>query len=98
MQLKFEQKVKIKKILREHNIKKAGIFGSYARNEASDNSDLDLIIELSKNDLIELIAIKQDLEEELRLSVDIITYNGLIKFSRKKRFKEEVLNEQEIIL
>ena len=98
MKLKSEQKNKLKKILKKHNIKKAGIFGSYARDEASNNSDLDLIVELQKKDLFELISIKQDLEEELNLSVDIIPYNGLMKFSRKQRFKEEVLNEQEIIL
>ena len=67
-------------------------------NEANNDSDLDLIVELSKNDLFGLISLKQDLEEELNLFVDIITYNGLIKFSRKERFKEEVLKEQEIIL
>lgn len=98
MQLKTGHKDKIKKILKEHNIKRAGVFGSYAKNEANDDSDLDLIVELSKNDLFGLISLKQDLEEELNLSVDIITYNGLIKFSRKERFKEEVLKEQEIIL
>lgn len=98
MKLNPEQKDKLKKILKNHNIKNAGIFGSYAREDASNNSDLDLIVELPKKDLFELISIKQDIEEELNLSVDIIPYDGLMKFSRKERFKEEILNEQEIIL
>ena len=34
----------------------------------------------------------------LDLSVDIITYSGLIKFSKKERFKDDVMREQEIIL
>ncbi len=45
-------KEEIKKVLKKHNIEKAGIYGSYARGEANEKeSDIDLIVELSENSL-----------------------------------------------
>jgi hypothetical protein len=99
MDLSQEQKQKIKAILIKHNIKKAGIFGSYARGEAvTGKSDLDIIVELSQNDLFELTAVKLDIEEALDLSVDIITYSGLQKFAKKEEFKKEVIRNQESLI
>lgn len=88
----------IKDILKKHNIKKAGVFGSYARGEATDSSDLDLVVELAKNDLFELAGLKMDLEEKLNISTDIITYSGLRNFAKKEEFKKAVLDEQVIII
>ncbi len=52
-----------KAILIKYDIKKAGIFGSYARGDAREGySDIDLIVEPAKNDLFELSALKADLE------------------------------------
>ena len=93
MDLSTEQKRKIKKILRNHNIKKASIFGSYARGEANNSSDIDILVEPDQRSLFELIGIKQDLEDELELKVDINTFNGL-NYSEREGLKDEVLEEQ----
>ena len=85
-------KEKIKTVLKKHNIDKAGLYGSYARGEASEKeSDIDLIVELPENNLFALTSLKRDLEEELGLEVDIITYSGIKNFARKEDFKERVL-------
>ncbi|MFW6311143.1 MAG: nucleotidyltransferase family protein [Nanoarchaeota archaeon] len=93
MDLTTEQKRKIKKVLRKHNIKKASIFGSYARGEANNNSDIDILVEPAQKSLFELVAIKQDLEDELELKIDINTFNGL-NYTERKGLKDEVLEEQ----
>ena len=92
-------KEEIKKVLKKHNIEKAGIYGSYARGEANEKeSDIDLIVELSENNLFALASLKRDLEKVLGLEVDIITYSGIKNFARKEEFKKRVLEEQEILL
>jgi predicted nucleotidyltransferase len=50
---------------RSFGVKKIGLFGSYARGEVSEGSDIDIVVELEKPDLFYLIGIKQTLEEAL---------------------------------
>jgi len=97
MRLTNQAKEKIKDILQNYNIKRAGIYGSYARGEADKSSDIDIVVELSKKSLFELVGVKQDIEEATGLEVDITTYNGLDN-SRREGFKERVLKEEEKII
>lgn len=97
MQLSKEMISKIEKILRDRNVSKASIFGSYARGDASDNSDIDLLIEPAKKSLFEIAGIKMDLEKALDKEFDVLTYNGL-NYSRDAEFKERVLKEHMIII
>ena len=64
----------VTKIAELHPIKKAFYFGSYADGKATDNSDLDLLLEFDKPrvSLFLLSAIKLDLEEQLKIPVDVI--------------------------
>ena len=57
-----------------HPIKKVSYFGSYADGQATSKSDLDLLIEFHKPavSLFVLSAIKIDLEEQLKIPVDVI--------------------------
>lgn len=51
-----------------------GIFGSFARNEQTKNSDLDILIDLqTKLNLLDLIGIEQELSEKLGIKVDLVT-------------------------
>jgi len=58
----------------EYKISKIGIFGSTARGEANDESDVDIVICISEPDFFTLAGIKNDLEVRLKKSVDIVTY------------------------
>lgn len=51
-----------------------GIFGSYARDEDSSTSDLDILVDFEKTvNLLDLIGLELDLSEKLGIKVDLIT-------------------------
>lgn len=82
-------------ILRRHHVKRAGIFGSFARGEATAKSDVDFLIEYRgrKKSLFDLVELKADLEEILNRKVDLITYRSIYW-----RLREGILAEQVVIL
>lgn len=61
-------------ILRQYGATKVGIFGSYARNEATPESDLDLLVDFAeRKSLLTLARIRRELTEALGLEVDLLT-------------------------
>lgn len=84
-------KPKIVSILKSRGIKKAGIFGSYVRGENKKNSDIDILIQPTKYmSLLGFVETKLELEYELGINVDLISYNGIHPFIRKQILREEV--------
>ena len=82
----------IKPILKnEYNIDKVGIFGSYSRNQATENSDLDIVVEQSDPDLFGLIGAKQLIEELLNIHVDIVRYRNKMNKTLKDRIEKEAI-------
>lgn len=71
------------------SVKRIGVFGSVARNEAQPSSDIDVLVEFAEApDLIDFILLKQRLEQILGTKVDLVTPNGL-----KPRVRDTVLAE-----
>jgi len=68
-----------------------GVFGSLAKGEAKSDSDVDVVVQISKPDLFMLVGIKNDLEERLHRQVDIITYRENMNPFLKKRIDKEVV-------
>jgi len=67
------------------------VFGSYARDEAKPDSDIDLLVEFRKTpDLFEFIRVKQRLAELLRRRVDLVTDDG-IRLEMKDRILTEAI-------
>jgi uncharacterized protein len=65
------------------------VFGSFARGEADDQSDLDLLVTLrSGTGLWDLIGIANDLEDLLGVKVEVTTENGL-----HPRLRDRILSE-----
>ena len=56
----------------KYGVRTIGLFGSYARGEAGDESDIDIVVELEKPDLFYLVGIKQFFEESLGHRVDVV--------------------------
>lgn len=74
---------------RNYPIVRLGIFGSAARDQMRSISDVDVVVELARPDLWMLIGIKQDLEEALHCSVDIVRYRTHMNPELKKRIEAE---------
>lgn len=75
----------------EYHIRKIGIFGSAARGQLRDDSDVDVVVELDNPDLLILVGIKQDLEEEFQRSVDIVRLRDAMNVFLKKRIEQEAI-------
>lgn len=61
-----------------YHVEKIGLFGSYARDEATQDSDIDIFV-VMKPSMFDMIAIKEQIEEDLHKRVDIIREHNNIK-------------------
>lgn len=63
-------------------VKKAYLFGSYARNEAASDSDIDILVELDYSEPVgmKFFSFQPELEALLNMKVDIVSSNGLSKY------------------
>ena len=84
-------KSKIVKILKQNNVVRAGIFGSYARGEEKKDSDIDILVEIDDKDLslLGFIRLGRELGEALRKKVDLVEYKVI-----KPRIRENILNSE----
>ena len=55
-----------------YGIVRIGIFGSVARNEQTEDSDVDICVEMKKPDLFAMVHIKEELQQLFGRSVDIV--------------------------
>jgi len=71
----------IKRICRESDISYLAVFGSHARGDFDQSSDVDLLVEFNqKPGLIKFIGIKHKFEDLLEAKVDLVTRKGLSKY------------------
>ncbi len=75
----------------KYQIIRLGIFGSIARDQMTADSDIDVVVELKEPDLFLLIGIKQDLEERLHRSVDIVRYRDQMNAFLKRKIDQEAV-------
>jgi len=68
----------------KYNVEKIGLFGSYARDEATQDSDIDIFVQMHPK-LLDMIAIKQLIEEDLHQKVDIVRLRDKMNPYLKKR-------------
>ena len=68
--------------------RRIGYFGSYATEQQTDNSDLDLLVEFSEPVGWGFFTLERFLEQSLGLRIDLVTPNAL-----KERIKESILNQ-----
>ena len=82
---------KLLPILKRHQVGRAGVFGSIAEGTAKETSDIDLIIEFTdEKGLLDLTALKLDLEAKINRKVDVTTYKALNQLIRNSVLENEV--------
>jgi len=81
---------RIIQILKKNNVKRAGIFGSYAKGEQRKNSDIDILIEPPEGIGFGFAGIQIELEKKLGKKVDLVTYKYISPYIKKEVLKEEI--------
>ena len=83
-------------IARSYGVKRIYLFGSYAKGNATENSDIDLLVEKGKPmSLLKLSGMRQSVQEALDLSVDLITTAGIEDAFYKEIAGTEILLYEE---
>jgi hypothetical protein len=71
-----------------HNVR---VFGSTARGEASDGSDVDILVDLADDrSLLDQVGLQQELEEVLGRKVDVVVEGGISPYLEKRILSEAV--------
>lgn len=77
-------------ILKKHKVTRAGIFGSFAKNKATVQSDIDILVELTcPMSLLDFVGLKLELEDALGQSVDLVEYKAI-----KPIIKDSILESE----
>lgn len=81
MKLSKEEIIAIQEYFQDKPVLKAFLFGSFSREDALDNSDIDILVELdySKHIGLGFVNMKLDLEDKLHKKVDLVSSNSISK-------------------
>jgi len=81
-------------ILKRYGVRRAAVFGSFARKQMRKSSDIDILVDIQKDiSLLDFVGLKLEIEEALGKKVDLVEYNTI-----KPLIKERVIGEQLMIL
>ena len=69
-------------------VERIGIFGSYSRDEQTEKSDIDILVEFKRPVGFEFLDLKDYLESLFQKQVDLVTTNAL-----KPLMKDDIMNE-----
>ena len=80
---------KLQSELAQRHVARIGVFGSMARGEATPQSDIDVLVEMTdEGDLFDLVSVKTLLERTFDQSVDVVPVGGL-----KQDVRDVILRE-----
>jgi predicted nucleotidyltransferase len=86
-----DKREEVLRIASIHGARNVQVFGSVVRGEARPDSDVDILVTLEPGrSLLDIIAIKQDLEDFLHYKVDVVTEAALSPYIRDEVLKEAV--------
>ena len=74
----------------KYHVEQIGLFGSYARDEAKEHSDIDIFVKM-KPSLFDMVAIKEQIENDLNKKVDIVREHKNIKPLLLKMIQKDLI-------
>jgi predicted nucleotidyltransferase len=77
---------------KEYGIEEIGIFGSFARGEATDESDIDIFLKLKRSNLFLLSRIRIELEALLGMPTDVVQLRDRMNRYLKKHIEDEAIS------
>jgi uncharacterized protein len=82
MKLSNQDIITIRDYFQDKPVLRAFLFGSFSRKDASENSDIDILVELdySKHIGMSFVNMKFDLEEKLHKKIDLVSSNAVSKY------------------
>lgn len=81
---------KIIPILKKQDVIKVALFGSFAREQTKQSSDIDLLIKFKgQKTLFDLAQLKIDLEKTVGKKVDLVTYDSISPLLRQSILQDE---------
>ncbi|MFB5945357.1 nucleotidyltransferase family protein [Albibacterium profundi] len=97
MKLTAKHIAQLKKYFTSRPVKRAYLFGSYSRNEALNDSDVDILVELDHSQPIGLkfFIFKEELENILKRKVDLISSEGISPYIKNIIDEDKVLIYEE---
>lgn len=88
MNLANSEKEKIIEICKRNDISFCAVFGSFARGDANENSDIDLLVRFSKPKGWDWVNAALEIEDALGRKVDLATENSLSPYIKENVFKD----------
>jgi predicted nucleotidyltransferase len=86
-----DKREEILRIAASHGAQSVRVFGSRSRGEARPESDLDLLVRLETGrSLLDIVAMKQDVEDLLGCGVDVVTEAAISPYIREQVLKEAI--------
>lgn len=79
-------------LYRDYSVKEIGLFGSYAENSNSEDSDIDILIELEKPIGWKIFTLEIYLESIFNKKIDLVTKNAL-----KEQIKEDIISKVKFV-
>lgn len=76
---------------KKYGIRKIGIFGSVARNEQNEGSDIDILVELEEPRLSLMYDLQVRLSGMFQYSVDLVRYRDSLRSSFKEQIRKETI-------